>query len=38
MQTCRERRKFSLTKIIDDIHKLIVQELKLNVNCQIKKR
>jgi hypothetical protein len=37
MRTCQERRKFSLEILIDKIHKLIVKELKLNVNRHIRK-
>jgi hypothetical protein len=36
MQTYQERKK-SLKNLIDKIHKLIVKELKLNVNHHIKK-
>jgi hypothetical protein len=35
MQTCQESKKdFNLKNVVDNIHKLIVKKLKLNVNHQ----
>ncbi len=36
MRICQENKKSQLKNLVDKIHKLIVKELKLIVNCQIK--